>query len=191
MSPLELFNAHVIWVKILAQSYAKRRKLQFSDRQDVLNEGLLEMWLCARRFDQSRGSGFTSFAHRRVMGAFRDVGRRSLVVCRTRYGAQSVEYKWCEDMEQVPDHRKTAPPLTVGEILDFMPRRGPSRLVVMMAADGYERREIAKAFKKSIQWVDYELRLGRDKAIEGINHYFKDYIHLRKGSPDKRRRRKP
>lgn len=175
MNEHELFEAHIPWVKILARSYAKNHRLQHADADDCYNEGLLEMYLCTKRFKPGE-SQFTSFAQMRVRGAFRDVMRRKGIRKFVHGVPIFAGYITVpdEEMDRPVDRRQR---LSVPDILEFLPP-GRSRVVFALLADGWRKADIARAFKVSAATVTLDVSAARAEAVRSMRKFFDGYIRM-------------
>lgn len=73
MTPAELFHSHIDLASILA----KKWQINGYDADDLIQEGLIALWIASERYDPSRGTSFATYASVCINNRYRDLARKS------------------------------------------------------------------------------------------------------------------
>ena len=73
MTPTELFNDNIDLASILA----KKWHINGYDTDDLVQEGLIALWIASGRYDPSRGASFRTYASVCINNRYQDLARKS------------------------------------------------------------------------------------------------------------------
>jgi len=164
----QLAVEHLAWVRnVVWRRWG--RVVRHHDLEDMYQAGTVGLLEAARRFDQSRGVGFKTFATPRVFGAVVDHLRK--IQGRRR---QRPALSYCDELPEtaaqpwsVESEVARVRAATMARLRRVMPTR-LARMALMRSFDGMKLQEIGDVFGTSDSYVSKLLEPVREYVVSAI-----------------------